>query len=70
MHLIIAHIVISVLGLDSTQQTLLTSFDKKSSLPARPDGLGVRKLSNSTAVTAVNSVGDDLVSQLTMESPL
>lgn len=31
-----AHIVISVLGLDSSLQILLTSFDKKVGLKARP----------------------------------
>lgn len=57
------------MGLDSTLQTLLTSLDKKVGLKARPDGLRVRTLSN-TVVTTANSVGDDSVSQLTMESPL
>lgn len=64
------HTVISVLGLDGTLQTSLTSFDKKVNLNARHDVLGVRRLSNPTAVTAVNSVGDNLVSQLAMENSL
>lgn len=44
MHLITVHIVISVLSLDNTLQTLLTSFDKKVGLKASPDDLRVRKL--------------------------
>lgn len=70
MHLIRAHIVISVLSVDSILQTLLTSFDKKVGLKARSDGLRVRMLSNTTVETVVNTVGDNLVSQLSMESPL
>lgn len=70
MHLITAHIVISVLSVDSILQTLLTSFDKKVGLKARSDGLRVRMLSNTTVETVVNTVGDNLVSQLSMESPL
>lgn len=70
MHLIMAHIVISVLGLDSTLQTLLTSFDKKVGLKASPDDPRVRKLSNNTVVTAVNLVDDSLLCQLTTESSL
>lgn len=70
MHLIMTHIVISVLDLDSTLQTLLTSFNMKTFLNVRPNGLRVRKLSNNPEVTAVNSVGDNLVSQLNMESTL
>lgn len=65
-----AHIVISVLGLDSTLQTLLTSFDKKVGLMASPDDPRVRMLSNNTVVTAVNLVEDSLLCQLTMESSL
>lgn len=65
-----AHIVISVLGLDSTLQTLLTSFDKKVGLTASPDDPRVRMLSNNTVVTAVNLVEDSLLCQLTMESSL
>lgn len=70
IHLIMAHIVISVLGLDSTLQTLLTSFDKKVDLKASPDDLRFRMLSNNTEGTAVNSVDDNLLYQLTMESSL
>lgn len=67
-----AHIVISVLGLDSTLQTLLTNFDKKVDLKASPDNLRFRMLSNNTVAvaTAVNSVDDNLLYQLTMESSL
>lgn len=70
MHLIMAHIVISVLGLDSTLQTLLTSFDKKVGLRAGPGDLRVRMLSNNTVVTAVNLVENNLEYQLTIESSL
>lgn len=67
-----AHIIISVLGLDSTLQTLLTNFDKKVDLKASPDNLRFRMLSNNTVAvaTAVNSVDDNLLYQLTMESSL
>lgn len=65
-----AHIVISVLGLDSTLQTLLTSFDKKVGQKASTDDPRVRKLSNNTVVTAVNLVEDSLLCQLTTESSL
>lgn len=41
MHLIMASIVISVLNLGSSIQTLLTSFEKQVGLNARPDGLRV-----------------------------
>lgn len=65
-----AHIVISVLSLDSTLQTLLTSFDKKVGLKASPEDPRVRMLSNNTVVTAVNLVEDSLLCQLTTESSL
>lgn len=45
MFLIMAYVVISVLGLNTTLQTLLTGFDKKVGLKASPDDLRVRMLS-------------------------
>lgn len=65
-----AYIVISVLGSDSTLKTILTNLDKKVGPKARLNGLRVKKLLNNTVVTAVNSVRDNSVSQLTMECPL
>lgn len=55
-----AHIIVSVLGLNSTLQTLLTSFDKKVGLKARCGDLRVRILSNNTAVTAYEFSGGQL----------
>lgn len=69
MCLIMAHLVISVLSLDSALQTLLTSFDKKVGLKARPNGLRVRMLSYKV-VTPVNSLGGKLVSINYGQSPL
>ena len=58
VHLIMAHVVILVLGLDSILQTLLSSFDKKVGLKARSHGLRVRMLSKDTVETVVSSVGE------------
>lgn len=57
-HLIMAHVVILVLGLDSILQTLLSSFDKNVGLKARSHGLRVRMLSKDTVETVVSSVGE------------
>lgn len=56
-HLIMAHVVILVLGLDSILQTLLSSFDKEFGLKTRSHGLRVRMLSKDTE-TVVSSVGE------------
>lgn len=71
INLIKKHLVISLLYLDSALQTLLTSSDKEACLNAKPDSpRGKEIVKQPIGMTAVNSMGDDLESQLTMASPL
>lgn len=72
MYLIMAHIVISVLGLDSTLQILLTRFDKKVGLKARPSDLskGQNFVKQHSSGSYKCSGGITLVHQLTMKSSL